>query len=94
MYQRYQLPNLKVGIGIAYSKAIVTTVGIEGQFHPKAIGECVYRASKLSKGTNEILYDEKIKYLWPKSNGGKIRFSEKRHKNSEHAKGFIVEKSN
>ncbi len=56
---RYDLPDLNIGIGIAYSKAIVTLIGMENHFHPKAIGECVYRASKISNGNNEILYDEK-----------------------------------
>lgn len=91
---RYGLPNLIIGIGLAYSKAIVTTIGIKDQLHPKALGECVFRASKLSNGNNEIFYDEKLKLYWPKSNGGKLSFTEKKHKNSEHAKAFVAEKKN
>lgn len=72
--KRYSLPELKVGIGMAYSKSIVTIVGTGNNLHPKAIGECVYRATKLSTGINEILIDEKLELLWPKSDNGKIRF--------------------
>jgi len=72
---RYKLPELKVGIGLAYSKAIVTIIGNGDDTHPKAIGECVYRASKLSCGNNEIIVDEKLKLFWPKSEGGKLRFN-------------------
>lgn len=71
---RYTLPNLQIGIGLAYSKAIVTVVGYENNIHPKAIGECVYRASKLSNGINTILIDDRLEKLWPTSKGGKLKF--------------------
>lgn len=89
---RYDLPDLSIGIGIAYSKAIVTLVGMENQYHSKAIGECVYRASKLSNASNEILYDTSIKLFWPKTEGGKLRFREKPHKNSANTKGYTTYK--
>ena len=60
---------------MAYSKAIVTIVGREPNIHPKAIGECVYRASKLSDGKNQIRIDDRLKFLWPKSKGGKLKFN-------------------
>ena len=72
---RYNLPNLEIGIGLAFSKAIVTVVGYGTNIHPKAIGECVYRASKLSNGTNTILIDDRLENLWPTSKGGKLRFN-------------------
>ncbi len=74
--ERYNLPELKVGIGLAYSKAIVTLIGNGDDIHAKAIGECVYRASKLSKGFNEIRVDERLRYFWPKSDDGKLKFNE------------------
>jgi len=92
--ERYDLPELTVGIGLAYSKAIVTVIGFNEDLFPKAIGECIYRASKLSNGKNEILYDKGIKIFWPSSKGGKISFIEKRHKNYKEAKGFIMNKKN
>lgn len=73
--KRYNLPKLEIGIGMAYSKAIVTLVGHGENLHPKAIGECVYRASKLSdKGRNEVYIDDRLKNLWPSSDDGKLRF--------------------
>lgn len=74
IYRRYQLPKLSIGIGMAYSKAIVTIVGINDNLHPKAIGECVFRASKLAGGYNQIHIDKKLKYLWPKTDDGQLRF--------------------
>lgn len=77
LYERYDLPPLDIGIGMAYSKAIVTLVG-HNHKQPKALGECVYRASKLSDGKNEIHIDERLKQLWPKSKGGKLQFQQKK----------------
>jgi len=90
--ERYNLPDLKIGIGIAYSQAIVTLIGMENHYYPKAIGECVYRASKLSNGSNEILYGDSIKLFWPKTKDGILSFKEKNHKNSEDTKGYIIYK--
>ena len=73
--QRYRLPPLNIGIGMAYSRAIVTIVGTNENLHAKAIGECVYRASKLSNGMNEILIDKPLKLIWPKTKDGPISFS-------------------
>jgi len=72
--ERYSLPELKIGIGMAYSKAIVTIVGHDKNLHPKALGECIYRASKLSDGINEVFIDERLKLLWPKSDNGTLKF--------------------
>lgn len=88
--ERYGLPNLSVGIGVAYSKAIVTLIGMDEYFYPKAIGECIYRASKLCKENNKILYDERIKHFWPSSKGGILSFNEYSHRNSTQAKGFEI----
>lgn len=74
---RYNLPDLNIGIGLSYSKALVQLVGLAGGRHPKVIGNCVYYASKLSGGNNEIYVDETIYNLWPKSKGGKLTFSRK-----------------
>ncbi len=71
---RYVLPSIEMGIGMAYSKAIVTLIGRGKNLHPKAIGECVYRASKIADGINEIKIDERLNLYWPKSDDGKISF--------------------
>lgn len=72
--ERYAIPALKIGIGMAYGKAIVTVMGYGNNLQPKALGECVYRASKLSDGVNVIQIDERLKKLWPKSSGGQLQF--------------------
>jgi hypothetical protein len=74
--ERYQLPKLEIGIGLAYSKAIVTLVGTEDNLHAKAIGKCVWRATKISDLRNEIRIDDALYYLWPVSkNGGGLNFT-------------------
>lgn len=76
LFNRYGLPPLNIGIGLAFSRAIVTTIGIENNLHPKAIGECVFRASKLSgEGINEIYIDKRLKYRWPSEKGGTLHFN-------------------
>lgn len=89
---RYNLPKLQIGIGLAYSKAIVTVVGHENNIHPKAIGECVYRASKLSSGVNKILIDDRLENLWPTSKGGKLQFFKINNKNIDF-KAFEIRKT-
>jgi len=74
LHERYGLPALQIGIGMAFSKAIVTLVGHGDKLHPKAIGECVYRASKLSDGVNKITIDNALRLLWPKAENGSLRF--------------------
>lgn len=74
LQKRYGLPPLQVGIGMAYGKAIITAVGNGANLHPKALGECVFRASKISDGVNEIKIDEKLKLFWPTSKNGLLRF--------------------
>jgi class 3 adenylate cyclase len=75
LYERYQLPNLAIGIGMAYSKAVVTVVGTEDNLHPKAIGECVWRATKISDGRNQICIDDRLENLWPTDSDGTLTFS-------------------
>lgn len=75
--RRYSLPPLDLGVGLSCSKAIVTLVGLDGDKHPKAIGECVYRAAKLSKGKNEVYVDAWLRQTWPRGNGGIWGFLEK-----------------
>ena len=72
--EKYKLPPLEIGVGLGFSKAIITIIGFENNLYPKAIGECVYRASKLSFGRNEILIDKQMRALWPKEKGGTMKF--------------------
>jgi class 3 adenylate cyclase len=74
LHDRYGLPPLEIGIGLAFSTAIVTIIGSGNNLHPKAIGECVYRASNLSFGRNEIFIDDQMEKLWPTEKNGKLKF--------------------
>ena len=77
----YKIPPISVGVGIALSDAIVTVIGDGEVFVPKAIGECVFRATKLSDGTNEVTIDDVCKKAFPTSKGGGLSFSKvSRHK--------------
>jgi class 3 adenylate cyclase len=75
--ERYSLPALDLGVGLAMSKTIVTLIGLPGEKHPKAFGECVFRATKLSSGKNEIYVDTFVRGSWPTSKEGKLRFVER-----------------
>ncbi len=74
--KRYKLPSLDLGVGLSVSRAIVTLIGLSGEKHPKVIGECVYRASKVSKGRNEMHTDDLAKVSWPTRKDGKLTFSQ------------------
>jgi class 3 adenylate cyclase len=71
---RYALPPIKVGIGLALSPALVTTVGFEAHQQPAAFGQCVWRASKLSKGHGTIEADGNLHMAWPRADNGTIQF--------------------
>jgi len=90
LQERYNLPSLDIGIGLSYSKAIVTIIGVDKDLFPKAFGECVFRASKLANRKNEILFDNCLKQFWPKETGGSLRFEEHKHKNSDEVDGYIA----
>jgi hypothetical protein len=74
---RYSLPNISIGIGLAKSKAVVTTMGLAKYMQPKVVGECVFYASKLSSGNNQIYINESLKGDWPTSKGGVLTFTKK-----------------
>lgn len=87
--ERYDLPPIAIGIGLGYSKAVVTTVGHEDP-HPKIVGECVYRASRLCKEKNEIVIDAHVEAAWPRSDGGGVKMQSY---SGRDVAGFIVKKS-
>ena len=87
--ERYNLPKLEIGIGLSMSKALVTLVGLSGEKHPKAFGSCVFYATKLSGGRNEILTDKWLRDSWPSSSGGKLKFN---HKKINKVDGYLIER--
>ena len=86
--ERYELPPLNLGIGMAMSPAIVTLVGIQGNSHAKVIGKCVWYATKLAYGHNEIIVDDFIEAGFPTSKTGQLRFQRKKGRRG--VDGFVV----
>ena len=76
--ERYNLPPLHIGVGLAYSQAIVTVVGHGDNLHPKALGECVFRASKLSGGHDNVYFDRPLRLMWPKKKGSTMTFTKRK----------------
>jgi class 3 adenylate cyclase len=72
--ERYNLPALDMGIGMALSKAVVTVVGLKDFKQPKAFGQCVFHATKVASGWNKIIVDEAMYHAWPTTNDGTLKF--------------------
>ncbi|EOV1983747.1 TPA: hypothetical protein ACMDQL_003217 [Vibrio parahaemolyticus] len=87
--ERYSLPPIDVGVGIAVSPAIVGLVGLEGMKHPKAFGKCVFEATKLSGGHNEVVMSEYMNQSWPTAING--TWSPKRYTLNQ-IKCFLLDK--
>jgi hypothetical protein len=68
---RYNLPSLDIGVGLALSPAMIRIVT---ENHVKAFGECVWKATKLSDGINSVQIDEKLKLEWPTAKKGGLSF--------------------
>lgn len=86
---RYDLPSLDLGVGLACSPALITLVGLNGAKQAKAFGECVFRATKLSQGNNKIYVDAKLEAMWPTSNSiGGLKF---RKKEINGVDGYLIE---
>ena len=87
LHSRYSLPFLEVGIGLAYSEAIISHFGLHPDTQVKVIGKCIYLASQLSKGRNEIIIHENLEMIWPTSKDGRLKFTVKQFKDF---KGYVV----
>jgi hypothetical protein len=72
---RYNLPQINLGVGLSISQAMVTLVGDEKNKQPKVIGQCVWEATKLSGGVNCIYVSEALRAVWPTSTPGSLSFS-------------------
>lgn len=69
--KRYHLPHLVLGAGLAMSKVVITVVGTSDTHQEsKAFGECIYYATKLSRGKNEIFIDQTLQSNWPQHHEG------------------------
>lgn len=89
LLSRYNLPALNLGVGLSMSEALVTLIGLKNERQAKVVGQCVYRATKLSSGVNEISVDEMMKKSWPKGKGGTIGF---RSISRRSVDGYVIEK--
>lgn len=87
--ERYRLPKIDLGVGLSLSQTLVTLVGLPREKHPKAFGECVFRATKLSGGKNEIISDKNLKAAWPSIKGGTLAFKPKKVKGED---GYLLSK--
>ena len=70
-----KIPDLKLGVGLACSKAIITKVGSKRNNSQKAIGAGIYKASKLSCGENVVIPDKSFTDFYPKSKGGTLSWT-------------------
>jgi len=91
LFDKYELPPLSIGVGMASSKALISLSGIQGNKHAKAYGQCVFRATKLSGGNNAIMVDEMLRGEWPSSKNGNLSFKEHIERKSN-VKGYRIEK--
>lgn len=85
---RYRLPPLDMGVGMAFSQALVTLVGHPDEPAPKAFGHCIYRATKLADLVNQVHVDERLDDVYPTSSTGTVRFTP--HHNKHGFKSFIM----
>ncbi|PMV17977.1 MULTISPECIES: hypothetical protein [unclassified Pseudomonas] len=74
LYRRFSLPGLDLGAGLSISQALITFVGIAGNRQAKAIGRCVWEASKLSVGVNSIYVSLLFRELWSHAEDRKLMF--------------------
>jgi class 3 adenylate cyclase len=67
---------INIGVGVTFDSVIVTKIGIPGSYDVKAFGDCINTASKYAdKTVNKVKVSKKVRNEWPKSKGGKIRFT-------------------
>jgi hypothetical protein len=88
--KRYELPPLQLGIGMALGKAVVSLMGIENNSHAKAFGQCVWDATNLADGKNEIKADEFLHCAWPTQKGGLLGFRKKKGRGD--VDGYVISK--
>jgi class 3 adenylate cyclase len=69
-FAAHSLPMINIGIGIDHGMTIVTRFGYRKDTDLKAFGTCVYNASKLCKGNNEIRASQNSISVWPTNPGG------------------------
>lgn len=79
LWARYKLPPLKIGIGISHSQAIVKVINTNGCHHPKVIGQCIWEAAKLSRGSNTVCISRRTRSLLGAINMANVEVSNVKH---------------
>jgi class 3 adenylate cyclase len=72
---RYGLPSLGIGVGIAFGPVLLSVIGPDGDLRPLGFGEAVFDASKLSKAENKVVIHQSLRDAWPKKKGGTTQFT-------------------
>jgi hypothetical protein len=73
---------------MALGKAVVSLMGIEDNSHAKAFGQCVWDATNLADGDNEITVDDFLYHAWPTRKGGPLGFRKKKGRGD--VGGYVV----
>jgi hypothetical protein len=90
--KRYNLPSISIGVGMSVGRAMVTLVGADGNLQAKAIGECVWEASKLSADFNKVCVSRNVKTVWPSSSFGMTKFEKMNSRHHRGVDGYYVSK--
>lgn len=85
--KRYRLEPLKIGIGLGMGPALVTAVGTGPYYQGKVFGECVFRATKLSKEIAEARIDKQLYFAWPVAEKGTVFFE---NRNIGNIHGYLL----
>lgn len=93
LHARFSLPEIQIGAGLSISKALVTLVGLQDNMQPKAIGQCVWEASKLSDGVNRVHMSKSFRAAWPTSKGGTTTFTRLPPSKKHDVEGYRIEKT-
>lgn len=83
MKEYYSKEIIRIGVGLAISPTLLSKVGFSSESTIKAFGPCVYDASKLNYGNNEVYVEASLKAQWPtsKHKGVGINFDRLNSKN-------------
>lgn len=78
LQEYYKEEIMQIGVGLAMSPTLLSKVGLGSGAEIKAFGPCVYDASKLNYGRNEVLVESSLRAEWPIATNGNGGLSFKR----------------
>ncbi|MCG9710323.1 hypothetical protein L1D46_16120 [Pseudoalteromonas sp. Isolate3] len=83
LQEYYKEEIMHIGVGLAMSPTLLSKVGLGSGAEIKAFGPCVYDASKLNFGRNEVFVESSLQAEWPKAIDGNGGLSFKRMSSSK-----------